>query len=460
MKIPLRMAITILFGALLSCGGGHDESETTKGTTGNQAKALAVEGCDEVLTIGVGPGTEIVPDTPPTPEPPDFVTKRVWLTTPWGTEVYKFGLGENFNTKAQSRNDGDGPCISTDLVQTITGHFYLSRGYKEDVHSGDGAWRRIDSTTTQCSNLLPGDSHTETKNTVISQWITAPGIYNIVYCIDHPLDDHNNGGDHLEKHESNNCSTEAVFEVTGNQVENVPDTDLTVSVVRVKSGAVVLPAGGVTSLQMAIRNVGTVSATATIRSNYSFCGPLPSIFCTQVADDESIASELTPGRDQWEETQVPIGVPSVPGNYLLKGCADYLGTQTETDETNNCLSMVVQVVIPSPNFVVSALGLREGTRIRSGTRVHPWCTVTNIGGPSPSAIRLAYFINADVYRDNDTVEAYELCAGCSKTEDVQNDNIKLGDKGTRTYRCCVDYQGAVSESNEGDNCATMSLVVY
>ena len=128
------MATAILLSTLLlSCGGGQDESETTKGTTGNQAIALAVEGCDEVLTVG--PGTEIVPDTPPTPEPPDFVTKRVWLTTPWGTEVYKFGLGENFNTKAQSRNDGDGPCNPTDLVQTITGHFYLSRGYKDSPYA-------------------------------------------------------------------------------------------------------------------------------------------------------------------------------------------------------------------------------------------------------------------------------------------------------------------------------------
>lgn len=162
---------------------------------------------------GTGPGTEIIPEGVAAPPPPDFVVKRVWLTDATGAERYTYGLSESFNTKAQAKNDGTGSCLSGE-VSTITGHFYLSKGYKEDPHSGTGAWRRIDSTTTQCSNLGPGVTNTETKNTVINQWITEPGIYNIVYCIDHPLDDHNNGGQHQEKYESNNCSTEAVFTVT------------------------------------------------------------------------------------------------------------------------------------------------------------------------------------------------------------------------------------------------------
>jgi hypothetical protein len=420
---------------------------------------VLAQNCPEIVTIGNGPGIE----TPATDKeiiqnPPDFIVNKTWLETPWGTETYRYGLQESFNTKAQSENIGDGSCLSSE-TDTITGHFYLSRGYKEDSHSGSGAWRRLDSTTTQCDNLQPGDTHTETKNTVISQWITEPGIYNVVYCIDHPKDDHNNGGDHQEKHESNNCSTEAVFEVTSDNLVNVPDTDLTISTIQVKGGATQLPAGGVTNLQLAIRNIGTVTPAAGIRSNYSFCGPLPSATCTQVADDGSEAAELTSGRDQWEETKAPVAVPSAPGDYLLQGCADYQQAVTETDETNNCTTRTVSVVIPTPDFIISALGLREGTSIKKGTRVHPWCTVKNIGGPAPAASRLAYYINADTYRDNDTVEASELCAGCSKKEEVLNNDIKLGDKGTRTYRCCADYQGAVRETDEGNNCAVMSFKV-
>ena len=247
--------------------------------------------------------------------------------------------------------------------------------------------------------------------------------------------------------------------MTGDAYVNAPDTDLIVSAIRVKGGATQLPAGGVTNLQMAIRNIGTVTPTSDIRSSYSFCGPLPGTSCVQVADDQSYREELTPNRDQWEETKAPIRVPSTPGSYLLKGCTDYQGTAKETDEGNNCKTSAVTVIPSTPDFIVASMGIREGTSIKKGSRVHPWCVVQNTGGPSPSAIRLAYYINADVYRDNDTVEAFELCAGCSKFEEVLNNDIKLGDKGTRTYRCCVDYQGAVTESNEGNNCSTMSFTV-
>ncbi len=167
---------------VVSSGGAISQSSVSSGE--------AILSAGNVVIPGKGPGgASTVTDTS-VELPPDFVVTHTWLTTPWGDEIYKFGLNESFDTKAQSENIGDGQCVSGE-ISTITGHFYLSRGYKEDVHSGDGAWRRIDSTTTQCDNLKPGDTHTETKNTVISQWITTPGIYNIVYCIDHPLDDHN-----------------------------------------------------------------------------------------------------------------------------------------------------------------------------------------------------------------------------------------------------------------------------
>jgi hypothetical protein len=113
------------------------------------------------------------------------------------------------------------------------------------------------------------------------------------------------------------------------------------------------------------------------------------------------------------------------------------------------------------DFVVTGLWLREGTSVRSGTRVHPYCTVKNIGTVgSPSGIRLAYYINSDQYRDGDGVDAHELCAGCEKTENVDNDNIKLGDRGTRTYRCCADSEGQVNELNESNNCSIISFTVY
>jgi subtilase family serine protease len=43
---------------------------------------------------------------------------------------------------------------------------------------------------------------------------------------------------------------------------------------------------------------------------------------------------------------------------------------------------------------------------------------------------------------------------------VQEDGSKLGNTGTRTLKVCVDYQGAVPELNESNNCATMQFTVH
>ncbi|MFA9261993.1 MAG: CARDB domain-containing protein [Undibacterium sp.] len=467
MKSLLRMAGTIVLAALLlSCGGGVDERD--QAVQSDRASALSIDSCtDEILVIGVGPGTETVA-TDDLPDPPDFVVKKVWLQTPWGTEAYKFGLGENFDTKAQSANIGDGSCpTQTGEPTTITGHFYLSKGYKEDVHSGDGAWRRIDSTTTQCSSLLPGDTHTETKNTVISQWITTPGIYNIVYCIDHPLDDHNNGGEHHEKHESNNCSTEAVFEVTANQVENVPDVDFTVSSFTVLQAPVY--AGDYIRLGASITNAGAVNATTDIRSSYTVsCNGGPTSLLT---DDGTMASTLTAGASAWEEIQTPVLMPNVVGICTLTFTADYLGAQAETDETNNSTSLTVTLAPrppPMPDFVVTAVGPAGGSAsIKAGTRFYPAMYVKNIGtAASPAAIRSSYWFMGPgtggvwTYITDDGTEASRLCVGCEEREQYDS-GMKISVRGTYYFKGCADYQGAVTESNEANNCTVSSpITVY
>ncbi len=402
-----------------------------------------------------GPGYQTIATDPKVPDLPDFVTNWVKITTPWGVEpkVYTFGLNESIDTVAQAENIGSGTCNGD-----ITGHYYLSEGSKEDPHSGTGAWRRLDSATIHCSNLDPGATHTETKHTNLWEWITTPGRYNIVYCMDHPQDDHNNGGDYREEHESNNCSTPAVFDVVPGVV-NMPDTDLIVSSIGIK-GKSFLYTSEMYGAFMTIRNTGAVLPATTTRSQYAIKGPSTNNQYTQIADDGSEASNFSHNRDQYEEMISLIQAPSVPGWYTLRGCADYLNLANETNETNNCTEIPFEVRQAYPDFVVSAMWLREGTSIKKNTRVHPYCTVQNIGnGAPPRSILIAYYINSGVFRDNDTVEASEIGPGQSKTENVQNDNIKLGDRGNRTYTCCVDYQGQVAESNEGNNCATIGFKV-
>lgn len=302
---------------------------------------------------GAGPGTETSTTDPEAQGVlPDFITRKTWLTTPWGTEAYVYGMNESIDTHAQSENIGDGNCTGD-----ITGHFYLSKGYKEDSHSGDDAWQRVDSTTTHCSNLNPGNTHTEMKNTVIGEWISEPGIYNIVYCIDHPQDDHNNGGDYPEKHESNNCSTEAVFEVTSNAYENAQDINLTISSLQILTANPV-PSNGQMRLGMSIRNIGTETPISGIRSNYLICDGAGNN-CAQVADDGTEAGELIPNRDQWEETLSSFTAPSASGKYIAKACADYQGAVAETNEGDNCRDLTFHVYASGPNLIISGVGIKQ-----------------------------------------------------------------------------------------------------
>ncbi len=393
--------------------------------------------------------------------PPDFVVKKVWLTTPWGTEVYKFGLGENFDTKAQSANIGDGPCLSTDATQAITGHFYLSRGYKEDVHSGDGAWRRIDSTTTQCSSLLPSDTHTETKNTVVSQWITEPGIYNIVYCIDHPQDDHNNGGEHAEKHESNNCSTEAVFEVTANQVENVPDIDFTVSGFTVLQAPVY--AGDYVRLGAWVTNSGTVNATTDIRSSYTVsCNGGPTSVLT---DDGTMASTLTAGANAWEEIQTPVLMPNVSGTCTLTFTADYLGAQAETDEANNSMSLTVTLA-PRPAPVLSITRFEDKVgccTTNTGAAPKPRIWIYNSGNAAPGAnVTVVYQVSSPVATGGlyqvigyGTIEPRELPPGTSDEDQMDCDGCwriptsSAWKKQWHNFRACLRVDGGTPVPSTG-----------
>lgn len=469
MKKLFRMATTILLSILLlSCGGGQDES-TVVATEGRKT-VQSTEDCDEDITIGVGPGTE-TEATDDLPDPPDFVTKRVWLQTPWGTEVYKFGLGENFDTKAQAANIGDGPCKSGE-ISDITGHFYLSKGYKGDAHSGSDAWRRIDSTTTQCDNLKPGDTNTETKNTKISDWITTPGIYNIVYCIDHPQDDHNNGGDHREKHESNNCSTEAVFEVTANQVENVPNVDFTVSGFTVLQAPVY--AGDYIRLGAWITNSGTVNATTDIRSSYTVsCNGGPTSVLT---DDGTMASTMTAGASAWEEIQTPVLMPNVVGTCTLTFTADYLGAQAETDETNNTTSLTVTLAPrPAPVLVITRFEDKVGCcTTNTGAAPKPRIWIRNDGTVAPGAnVSVVYQVSSPVATGGlyqvigyGTIEPRELPPGSTDEDQMDCDGCwriptsSAWKKQWHNFRACLRVDGGAPVPSTGDPSPGEVCAVY
>lgn len=449
MKSVLRTAGMVLLAVLLlSCGGG-DAVPPADQSVGRQ-RILSTDCEGETIAIGVGAGTPTTISDVDQPDPPDFITRSSRLETPWGYETYKYGRNETVKMKGRFENIGDGPCLPSER-DTIIVHAYLSKGYKEDVHSD---WKLVGTDEIQCSNLKPGDTHTETEGLILAN--VELGIHNVVWCIDHPRADHNDGGDHREKHESNNCSTEAVFEVVEGVV-NVPTVDFIVH------GLSILQAptytGDLARFGGYIKNQGTARPGADIRSSYTIaCGGGPSILLT---DDETKTDQLTSGESAWEETLTAVRMPDTPGTCVVTLTADYQGAQTETDETNNSTSLTLTLLPrPMPDLVVTYIEIDPwpDRSIQKGKEHHPTMKIKNVGpGPVTSGIRSAYYwygpSTGNVWRliADDGTEAQELCAGCEVTETMRS-GFKATKTGTHYLKACVDYQGNQPEGDEGNNC--------
>lgn len=342
-----------------------------------------------------GPGLE----TPATDEPihnlPDFTVRKIWLETPWGVEAYKYGNSEIVKMKAQFKNIGNGNLPSESA--SIEVHFYLSRGYKEDPHSGNGAWKRVGTDFIKADNLRSGYTHTETEGIELRRDIPSPGIWNIVACIDHPRDDHNSGGDHQEKHESNNCSTEAVFEVTANPIENQDPrfVDFVTSGLHFRQAPYY--AGDPARFGATVLNRGNVGSPANIRSSYSV--ECPGTGRIHLTSDDTQASTLSPGGSSFEETIAAVTLPNVAGTCTAYFCADYQGAVTESDEGNNCTSLSFTLQPrPAPRLVITKFQDETGCcTTNTGSRIKPDIWVRNDGPVAPGAnVTVIYHISSPV----------------------------------------------------------------
>lgn len=390
---------------------------------------------------------------------PDFLVKNVRIYTSGSTETYIYGNLETHKVKAQFANVGDRDADS----RPITVHTYRSKGYKEDQH---GDWVHVATNTIQGQNLKKDETHTETA-TIALKGLT-PGIYNYVSCIDHPKTEQNNGGDHQEKHESNNCSTEAVFEVKEGVV-NQPNVDLTISQVMLNTNPVY--AGYPMSASLWVRNIGTETPTATSRAAYYVSGPGTSNQWQLIADDEVLASELTPGRDQGESIKSPVPAPSIPGSYQLMACADYLNQVLETNKANNCLVTPFTIqTLPAPILSITKFQDEEGCcTTNTGSRIKPNIWVKNSGPVAPATnVQVVYHLSSPVATGNQWVyigygiiEPRELPPGKTDEDYMEGSGFTIPKDNAwklqwHQVRACIKPDGSApsGDPSKGDICAT------
>ncbi|MDD5083672.1 MAG: hypothetical protein PHT88_01875 [Candidatus Moranbacteria bacterium] len=323
---------------------------------------------------GAGPGGSTEATELAAPNLPDFAVDKVWFTTPWQTETYRYGRPETMKMYAQFANIG-----SSDCSGTIEVHFYLSKGYKEDDHT---QWKRVGTDQIQCDNLKSGMTKSEEEG--IELWIdTDPGISNIVACIDHLYDDHNDGGAFPEEHESNNCSTEAVFEVTADgQVVNRPDIDYVAHSFSFLQAPTY--AGDPARFRGYIQNIGLNISQVGIRSSYSVeCPGTGRVYLT---DDGTSAAELTPSVSNMEQIDNPVTMPNATGSCTAYLCADYQNAWTETNEANNCAAFSF-TLYPRPKPILNIVGFQDEVgccTTNLGSRIKPDVWIQNTGSAAPS----------------------------------------------------------------------------
>lgn len=175
--------------------------------TGEGGGCLPGSDCDETHN-SFGPGYETQPTESPTPNLPNFITTKSWLTnnSDGSGEEYTYISGDQAYACSKTKNNGDANSPSDIKVM-----FLLSDGYKKDPPDN---WNKVgDLQNIRDYNMEVGESQTECAEFNVP---TNPGVYNIVACADRIYENNNGDGEVEEEYESDNCSTEAVFYVLEN----------------------------------------------------------------------------------------------------------------------------------------------------------------------------------------------------------------------------------------------------
>ncbi len=372
MKVFLRIAWSMVFASLLlSDWGGHS----------NVAVASTNVGCDDVITVGIGPGFQTQATDPPTAGLPDFVTKSARLYDASSIERYSYLQTETHSVHAIIGNIGDADWAGSrdDIYVTM----FLSNGYKEDSHS---EWRRVGTQQIQRGNINVGNKKDEyfTVNlaTLNNGLPLPPGIYNYVVCPDRKEDQDNGDGEVPEMHKSNNCSSEVVFQVAVDPSYVSPLPDFMIHSFRFLQPPYY--AADPVRFAGSIKNQGAIRPATGIRSSYSIsCNGGPVQYLT---DDGTDANQLDPGESAPEENKSLVYLPNTPGKCTAWMCADSQNAVHESDEANNCQDLNFTLPPrPAANLSFYKLQDKEGCcTTNTGDRIKPHSYVYNSGSAAPS----------------------------------------------------------------------------
>lgn len=325
---------------------------------------------------GYGPGGPTEAADPPTPGLPDFIGE----SAKFDDGRYSFSQSETHRVHAILGNTGDANWAGDH--EAIDVRIYLSKGsWKDD----SGERIRLGIQQIQRGNLDVGDHKDEyfTINLLTANHGSPlpPGVYNYIVCADRNQDEDNGDGEVSEKHKSNNCTSELVFEVTLDP--SVPRPNFTVH------GLVPLQtpyyAADPARFGGYIRNAGAARPFNGIRSQWSI--ECPGTGRIVLTDDSTDADQLDPGESAYESNQSLVYMPNVAGQCTVYLCADQPDEVLESDEGDNCqaISITLQPRPAAKLVITSFADVNNCCTTNRGSRLYPRVFVRNDGNAAPAS---------------------------------------------------------------------------
>jgi hypothetical protein len=456
----------------IGCSGGNPINQPLAETVianGGAVPQSSVSSGDAILQSGTvamplnGPGgTSMVIGTP-VPDLPDFITRRAILLDSSGIARYTYLQTETIRVHSITENVGDADWAGNRDDMYVMA--LLSNGTKEDSHS---EWRNVGMQQIQKDNIRVGDEKDEYFNvnlaTLNNGIALSPGIYNFAVCSDRKEVNDNGDGEVPEKHKSNNCSTEAVFEVTADPSYIQPQPDLVVHSLTLLQ----TPTYGGDQIRIGgyIKNNGNIRPPNNTRASYMFsCNGGPAVM---LADDGTEPDKLNPGASEWEETLEAVQMPNVSGTCIISMVADYLGQVGESNEGNNTASLSITLLQrPAPNLIITKFQDEIGCCTTNlGKRIRPNIWVRNDGSAAPAAtVPVIFHIaspvatgGAYIYIGSGTIRPDELPPGGTDEDYMDNSwsipSSSAWKKQWHTVRGCLKPDGSAPVGGgPGEVCA-------
>jgi subtilase family serine protease len=288
--------------------------------------------------------------------------------------------------------------------------------------------------------LAPGTSATAPV-TVTLYSDTVPNTYVLRACADGP-------GIIPESGEGNNCRTSAGL------LQVLAPPDLTVTAVA--NPPATAAQGQAILATSTIKNVSTVPAAESTARYY-----LVAIDGSRKIDlsGKPPIPAIEPGHTFTATHRVKVRAETVPGPYFLQACADSGKVLAEKNENNNCFTAAGTITVtPRPDLVTESVLLRDPAPVvvLLGGTVRLEFTVTNQGpGPAAASQMRFFLVNPNTQQTKD-LKGHPAVPKLDKTKSatVKSSVTVFTDSKPGTYRIrgCADYNEAVPETDETNNC--------